>query len=283
MKNTLFIAFQYLIPQHMLSRLVGFFARTEISFVKTLLIKQFIKKFNVNMDEAEKQFPEEFKHFNDFFTRALKANARTIDSNTHSIASPADGVISQIGEINSLSIVQTKGHHYSLSDLLGGNAETTELFKNGHFSTIYLSPKDYHRLHMPITGTLKETIYIPGDLFSVNQATTEHVPNLFARNERVIAIFDTQSGPMALVLVGAMIVAGIETVWQKAITPPSRIIKRIDHSNLAITIEKGQEMGRFYLGSTIVMCFAHGALTWDEKLTDNAAIQMGESMGALNI
>lgn len=283
-KDKLFIAFQYIVPQHLLSHLVGWFAETRISWIKNLFISKFIKQFNVNMDEAQRQRPDEFENFNDFFTRELKEGIRPIDSSSNSIVSPADGAISQLGAIENGRVFQAKGQDYSLIELLGGNSETAHDFMGGDFATIYLSPKDYHRLHMPVTGTLREMIYVPGDLFSVNQTTAENVPRLFSRNERVVAIFDTELGPMALVLVGAMIVAGIETTWAGRITPFDRRVRAIKYpaqgdSQQPLVIEKGEEMGRFFLGSTIVVCFGKDKMHWLEDMKAEKPLRLGESIG----
>lgn len=283
-KDKLFIAFQYAVPQHLLSHLVGWFAETRITWIKDLFISKFIQQFNVNMDEAERQTPDAFENFNDFFTRELKPGARPINDNSNAIVSPADGAISQLGSIENGRVFQAKGHDYSLIELLGGQSKTADEFMGGQFATIYLSPKDYHRLHMPVTGTLREMIYVPGDLFSVNQTTAENVPRLFSRNERVVAIFDTELGPMSLVLVGAMIVAGIETTWAGRITPFDRKVRSIRYptkgeSQQPLIIEKGEEMGRFFLGSTIVMCFAKDKIHWLEDMTAERPLRLGESIG----
>jgi phosphatidylserine decarboxylase len=283
-KDKLFIGFQYIVPQHLLSHLVGWLAETRINWVKNLFISRFIKQFDVNMSEAKLQTPENFENFNDFFTRELKENVRIIDDNSNSIVSPADGAVSQIGDIENGRVFQAKGQDYSLIELLGGDSQTANDFMGGKFATIYLSPKDYHRLHMPVTGTLREMIYVPGDLFSVNQTTAQNVPRLFSRNERVVAIFDTELGPMALVLVGAMIVAGIETTWAGRITPFDRRIKSTKYpaqgdNQEALVIEKGEEMGRFFLGSTIVVCFGEDKMNWIETLKAEQPLQLGQSIG----
>lgn len=283
-KDKLFIAFQYAVPQHLLSHLVGWLAETRIDWIKNLFIGKFIKQFNVNMEEAERQTPDAFENFNDFFTRELKPGMRAIDEKSNSIVSPADGAISQLGPIENGRVFQAKGHDYSLIELLGGNSKTADDFMGGQFATIYLSPKDYHRLHMPVTGTLREMIYVPGDLFSVNQTTAQNVPRLFSRNERVVAIFDTELGPMALVLVGAMIVAGIETTWAGRITPFDRKVRSISYpaagdSQQPLVIEKGEEMGRFFLGSTIVVCFGKDKMRWLEDMKAEQPLRLGESIG----
>ncbi|KZY47695.1 phosphatidylserine decarboxylase, partial [Oleiphilus sp. HI0050] len=212
----------YIAPQHLISRAAGKVAECEIPAFKNKLIAWFIDKYGVNMSEALLDSPENFKHFNDFFTRELKPGAREIDTQEDAIISPVDGAISQLGQVDKGQVFQAKGQSFSVVELLGGDIERAEPFMGGDFSTIYLSPKDYHRIHMPCTGTLREMVYIPGKLFSVNPVTAENVPRLFARNERVAAIFDTEFGPMAMVLVGAMIVASIETVWSGLVAPVKR-------------------------------------------------------------
>ena len=277
--DKLFIATQHLLPQHLLSRCVGWLAGCEVSWIKNPLIRAFIKQYDVNMAEAQRQTAEEFSCFNDFFTRELLPDARTIAFEDNVITSPADGAVSQLGPIKNGRVFQAKGQDYSLVELLGGDEERALPFQDGEFATIYLSPKDYHRVHMPITGTLREMIYVPGDLFSVNQTTAENVPRLFARNERVVAIFDTARGPMAMVLVGAMIVAAIETVWHGLVTPPKRE-KRVARYGIPenITIEKGDEMGRFLLGSTVILCFPKDTMHWLENQTAGTPLRMGEAI-----
>ncbi len=274
-----FIALQYLLPQHLLSRLVGWLAASEIRWLKNSFINFFIDQYEVNMAEARRKSADEFRCFNDFFTRELEDGARPLASGDGVVVSPADGAVSQLGEIRNGRIFQAKGQDYSLTELLGGNSKRAEAFMGGEFATIYLSPKDYHRVHMPVTGTLREMIYVPGDLFSVNKTTAENVPRLFARNERLVAIFDTEHGPMAMVLVGAMIVAAIETVWAGLITPPKRELKVTDFSNpQPITLQQGEEMGRFLLGSTVVLCFGKDTIRWQEGLQADSPLRMGEAV-----
>ena len=250
---------QYITPKHLLSRLVGTFASAQAGSVTTAMIKLFIKQFKVDMSEALEPNPESYSSFNDFFTRQLKADARPICQDQKQLALPVDGAVSQLGDIKHDTIFQAKGHDYSLTTLLGGKPELAKPFLDGKFATIYLSPKDYHRIHMPIDGQLTDMIYVPGELFSVSPLTAERVPGLFARNERVVAIFDTQIGKMAMVLVGATIVASIETKWAGAVTPPTG--KNVQHwqyptqGENSVLIKKGEEMGLFKLGSTIVACF----------------------------
>lgn len=259
---------QYILPKHLLSRLVGKFAAAEAGGVTTAFIKFFIKKYNVDMSEALYPHPEHYKTFNEFFTRQLKPEVRQIAGGDDVLIQAVDGAVSQFGDIHQDSIFQAKGHNYSLTTLLGGKPELAKPFKNGKFATIYLSPKDYHRIHMPVEGTLTDMVYVPGELFSVNPLTAENVPGLFARNERVIAFFDTPAGKMAMVLVGATIVASIETVWSGTVTPPAG--KNVQHwqygsdDEAAVKLEKGDEMGRFKLGSTIVVCFEKDQIEFED-------------------
>lgn len=230
------------------------------------------------MSEALIEDLDQFENFNAFFTRELKPNARPLDKAT--LVSPADGEISQIGTLDYGRILQAKGRGYGLTTLLGGHVKLAEQFIHGHFATIYLSPSDYHRVHMPITGTLRESIYVPGDLYSVNQTTVKGVDNLFARNERLITLFDTEHGPMAMVLVGAMIVAGIETVWGGQVAPPSKASWRIDHQKPVepVILQQGEEMGRFKLGSTVILLFGKDAIEWSASLKANDPVRLGRSI-----
>ncbi|GAW94593.1 phosphatidylserine decarboxylase proenzyme [Colwellia marinimaniae] len=259
------IAWQYIMPKHAISRLVGKFAAAKMGWLTTKLISLFIKAYGINMNEAKLKNASDFDTFNNFFTRELADGARPIDDDNNSICYPVDGAISQQGDIVDGQLIQAKGFNYSLTSLLGGDAATAAPFQGGKFSCIYLAPKDYHRIHMPMAGTLREMIYVPGELFSVNPLTAQNVPDLFARNERVVAIFDTEYGELAMVLVGATIVASIETTWAGVITPPAgKDIFRWQYpkeGSKAITFEKGDEMGRFKLGSTVVSTFAPNMLS----------------------
>ncbi len=275
---SLFITFQHIVPQHLLSRGVGRLAASENTFVKNTFIKNFAAKYQVNMAEALEENPLAYKSFNDFFTRALKPNARPIATDSKAIISPADGAISQIGAITADKIFQAKGHDYSVTTLLGGDEQRAATFIGGQFATVYLSPKDYHRVHMPFTGTLTQMIYVPGDLFSVNTTTAENVPNLFARNERVVCLFDTEVGQMAVVLVGAMIVAGIATAWAGNLAPQGKNVVTTNY-NGSITLKKGDELGRFYLGSTAIVLFGANVMQWRNNLTATTPVRMGEAMG----
>ena len=277
---SLFITFQHIVPQHLLSRGVGRLAASENTFVKNTFIKNFAAKYQINMAEALEENPLAYKSFNDFFTRALKPNARPIASDSKAIISPADGAISQIGAITADKIFQAKGHDYSVTTLLGGNEQRAAAFVGGQFATVYLSPKDYHRVHMPFMGKLTQMIYVPGDLFSVNTTTAENVPNLFARNERVVCLFDTEVGQMAVVLVGAMIVAGIATAWAGNLAPQGKNVITTNYDG-SITLKKGDELGRFYLGSTAIVLFGANVMQWRDSITATTPVRMGEAMGKI--
>ncbi|MDX1453175.1 MAG: archaetidylserine decarboxylase [Oleiphilaceae bacterium] len=281
--DDLFVFSQYLTPQHLLSRGVGKLAECETKPLKEPFIRWFIKRYGVDMSEAAIEQPEAFRHFNDFFTRALKPDARTVDERPESFVSPVDGAISQLGEIKQGRIFQAKGQDFNVTELLGGDVDRAQPFIGGQFATIYLSPKDYHRIHMPITGTLREMVYVPGKLFSVNPVTTEKVPRLFARNERVVAIFDTEKGPLAMVLVGAMIVASIETVWSGLVAPIRRQVRSTQYGAEAkpIEIKKGEEMGRFKLGSTVVMLTPGDSLEFAENLQAGSNVRMGQHFATI--
>ena len=280
MKKTLFILFQQIVPQHLLSRLVGRIAECTNPKVKNWVIKKFINHFNVDMSEAERSDPRDYVNFNDFFTRALKPGARTIAEGENTLVSPADGAISEIGKLEFGRILQAKGRGYGVKTLLGGSEQRAKPFINGSFATIYLSPRDYHRVHMPVGAALKEAIYVPGELYSVNQTTAENVDNLFGRNERLVCIFETEQGPMAMVLVGAMIVAGIETVWGGQVAPMKREPIKVfnTQAEIPLLLEKGGEMGRFKLGSTVILLFPEGDIEWSEHLKQGTPVRMGEAI-----
>ncbi len=282
MKERLFILSQHLIPHHLLSRLIGCAAQCRAAWFKNRLIGWFAKQYQVDMSEAQVEDLNAYEHFNAFFTRALKEGARPLDNTPGAVLCPADGAISQLGRIEHGRVFQAKGHSYSVTELLGGDSERAAPFMGGDFATVYLSPKDYHRVHMPLAGTLREMIYVPGRLFSVNQTTAENVPELFARNERVVCLFDTERGPMAVVLVGAMIVASIETVWAGLITPPKRELKTVRYDEAArgpVNLEKGAELGRFKLGSTAIVLFGPEQVKWAEELGANSPVRMGQLLG----
>jgi phosphatidylserine decarboxylase len=273
------ITLQYILPKHLISRLVGYLAAARLGFISHALMKLFIRAYGINMAEARYENPSDYASFNDFFTRPLKDGARPVVTDEQTLAHPVDGAISQAGPIAGDQLLQAKGHFYTVKALLGGDDNTAAAFQDGTFACIYLAPKDYHRIHMPIAGTLREMIYVPGELFSVNPLTAANVPGLFARNERVVTIFDTAAGPMALVLVGATIVASIETVWAGTVTPPtgSEVFRwqyPAEGPN-AVHLEKGAEMGRFKLGSTVVLTFAKDAIELLPTNFPGAVTRMG--------
>lgn len=285
MLDKLFVLSQYVTPQLAVSRLAGRLADSESTpALKNRVIKWFIGRYGVNMSEAAEPDFTAYPTFNAFFTRALKSGSRTIDPDPSTLVSPVDGAISQIGQISTDRVFQAKGQSFSLTELLGGDDTRAEPFREGEFSTIYLSPKDYHRIHMPMAGTLKEMVYVPGKLFSVNPVTAENVPNLFARNERVACLFDTEAGPMAMVLVGAMIVGSVETTWAGVVAPNSGQVTQWQYSgDDAVRFEKGQEMGRFRLGSTVVLVMPRGAVKWQPNQVAEKTVQLGEAFGKLHV
>ncbi|WP_151978541.1 archaetidylserine decarboxylase [Acinetobacter soli] len=274
LKKDLFIKAQSLVPQHQLSRVVGKLAESENLLVKTAVIQAFKSKYGIDLSIAQQADALKYKSFNEFFTRALKDGVRVIDNAQDSIVSPADGAISQIGSIDDGEVFQAKGQSFSVEKLIG-DPQLAQPFKHGQFATVYLSPRDYHRVHMPLTGRLTETLYIPGELFSVNQVTAENIPGLFARNERMVCLFDTELGRMAVVLVGAMIVAGIETVVTGKVKPTGRL--ELNHHN--VVLEKGDELGRFYLGSTAIVLFEKDKMAWESQFKANSVVVMGERLG----
>ena len=277
------VAFQYIMPQLYLTQLAGWFAQQKWGAVTHFVIKVFAKKYNVDMSEAKKENFSDYESFNQFFIRELKDDARKINENPTALCLPADGRVSQIGHIDDERLLQAKGHFFSLSDLLAGDEELVNTFKNGEFATIYLSPRDYHRVHMPCDATLRKMIYVPGDLFSVNPFLAEHVPNLFARNERVICVFDTAFGPMVQILVGATITASMSTVWAGVINPPRTGEVKVwtYQGDNAIKLTKGQEMGAFQLGSTVINLFPANSVTLVEHLEVDVPVRMGEILATM--
>jgi phosphatidylserine decarboxylase len=277
------VAFQYIMPQLYLTQLAGWFAQQKWGAVTHFVIKVFAKKYNVDMSEAKKENFSDYESFNQFFIRELKDGARKINENPTALCLPADGRVSQIGHIDDERLLQAKGHFFSLSDLLAGDEELVNTFKNGEFATIYLSPRDYHRVHMPCDATLRKMIYVPGDLFSVNPFLAEHVPNLFARNERVICVFDTEFGPMVQILVGATITASMSTVWAGVINPPRTGEVKVwtYQGDSAIKLTKGQEMGAFQLGSTVINLFPANSVALAEHLEVDVPVRMGEILATM--
>ncbi len=266
----------YALPHHSISRLIYKLTRIESAYVPKAIVK-FSKVFGVDLQQAVNPDPASYKTFNEFFTRPIKPELRPI-ATTH-LVSPVDGCISQVGAIEQGEIFQAKGHHYTVQALLGGDVTLAKKFYQGQFTTIYLSPKDYHRIHMPCSGKLKQQIHIPGRLFSVAPHTARTVPNLFARNERVVALFDTAYGEMAMILVGAINVAAIETVWDGLITPPKgKKLSSKEYDRQQISLEKGEEMGRFNMGSTVILLFTHNAPKFSPEMTVELPLVMGQAI-----
>ncbi|PCJ36808.1 MAG: phosphatidylserine decarboxylase [Cellvibrionales bacterium] len=270
-----FFLLQKIMPQHQLSRLIGKVADAKTPWLKNLLIRQAIRTYNIDLSIAEREQPEQYSSFNDFFTRSLKPSARPICEQASAIISPADGILSQFGSITNDQFIQAKGQNYTTSRLLGNDYTLASEFSGGSFATIYLSPSDYHRVHMPWGGRLIETRYIPGKLFSVNQATADGIPELFARNERLVCIFETSKGKMAVILVGAMLVAGIETSWRDHYSPATRAME--DFSEQSTNLERADELGLFKFGSTVILLF-NESITFDKPLTNGDKILMGERL-----
>lgn len=277
-KDRLFVASQYLAPHHTLSRLAGALAESEWGPLKRRFIKTFARHYQVDMSEAERPNFDDYRNFNDFFTRSLTADARTFPDDANTLCAPVDGNVSQAGAITDGRIIQAKRQSFTVTELLGGDAEQARRYKDGEFATLYLAPKDYHRIHMPCDGTLIRTTFVPGRLFSVNGTTAEAVPRLFARNERLVCEFETDRGHMVMVLVGAMIVASIETTWAGVVAPMRRQIQHQNYNNPKLTFKRGEEMGRFRLGSTVVMLFEPNTLTWSESVAPGEPISLGQPL-----
>lgn len=279
------IAIQYLLPQLPLTRAAGWLAEQQWGVVSHTIIKLFAKFYQVNFDEAEKTKASDYRSFNEFFIRPLKDNARPINQDPNALCLPADGRVSELGKIEQNQLLQAKGHFFSLETLLANDMQLAEKFNNGHFITTYLSPKDYHRVHMPCDATLRKMIYVPGELFSVNPFLAEHVPNLFARNERVICEFETEFGPMVQILVGATITASISTVWAGIINPPRSkevlVYEYLAEGESAVHLKKGQEMGAFRLGSTVINLFPQGKVEFESHLIASEPTRMGERLAKI--
>jgi phosphatidylserine decarboxylase len=269
----------YILPHHFISRLVFRLTRVHCPTLVPGAIRLFSDIFKVNLDEAVNPDPESYPTFNAFFTRALKAGLRPIAAGENVLASPVDGRISQMGKIEEGRIFQAKGHYYSALELLGGDETRAAPFMDGQFMTIYLSPRDYHRIHMPLAGKLTEQVYVPGRLFSVAGHTARTIPRLFARNERVVALFDTEFGKLAMVLVGAINVAAIETVWDGLVTPPQGWgVKRQVFPD--VSLAKGEEMGRFNMGSTVILLLEKGDMKWEQVLASDSPVMLGQMLAS---
>ncbi len=280
-----FVALQHLLPQHGISRLVLQATRSRVPAVKNALIRLFVRGFKPDMADAVERDPTAYPSFNEFFTRALRPGARPVDADPQAIVSPVDGTVSEAGTLSADRLLQAKDHEYSLRALLAGNASWERTFAGGSFATIYLAPYNYHRIHMPIAGELRESFYVPGRLFSVNRTTAQLVPGLFSRNERVFCGFDSGGMPWALILVGALNVGSMATVWHGDVTPR----KHREVTDLPVngvlapaTLAKGDEMARFNMGSTVIVLLPPGAAKWQESLIAGRVLRMGERIGSLS-
>ncbi|HBC57791.1 MAG TPA: phosphatidylserine decarboxylase [Gammaproteobacteria bacterium] len=273
------VGFQYLLPQKQLSLLMGDLARIESHWFKDPFIYWFINRYGVNMEEAVHQKAEDYRNFHEFFTRPLIPGCRPIEGDDYTVVSPVDGSLSQLGNIYKGNLVQAKNRAYSLAALLGKDDNRVQQFQNGCFATIYLAPQDYHRVHMPSDGQLLESLYIPGKLFSVNPLTAKYVDNLFAINERLVIYLDTSTGPIAVIMVGALIVGGIETTWTGAITPPHGHTERWVYQQEEMIFRRGDELGRFAMGSTVIVLFSQQNLVFSETLQLNQSLKMGQAIG----
>jgi phosphatidylserine decarboxylase len=288
LRDRLFVAMQYALPQHFLSRIVLHLTRIRLRPVKNLLIKSFLRGFTPNMSEASQPNPTQYPSFNAFFTRSLRAGARPIDIDPGVLVSPVDGTVSQIGRLDGSKLLQAKGHDYTLEALLAGAPEWAEGFKGGAFATLYLAPYNYHRIHMPLAGTLRAAWFVPGKLFSVNAVTAAAVPGLFAKNERVVCVFDCvvdgRPRSFAMVLVGALFVGSIATVWHGDVAPRSpheRVDLPLDTSHSPLKLSKGAEMGRFNMGSTVILLLPPDLLDWLPKFASGTRIEVGQMLARL--
>ena len=277
--SRLFVWFQHLLPQHALSRLVLRATRARAPWLKNALIRGFSRLYTIDMSDAAQTDPLSYGSFNEFFTRSLKPEARAIAADPRAIACPVDGTVSEAGQIDGDRLLQAKGRHYSLTELLAARGWAKH-FDGGSFATLYLAPYNYHRVHMPLRGQLRETVFVPGRLFSVNAATASLVPRLFARNERVLTLFDTAFGQVALIMVGALNVGSIATVWAGDITPAARrALATLPASDVAL--DKGEELGRFNMGSTVILLFQRDRACWHADVRAGATVRLGQSLGRL--
>ena len=277
MSDRLAVLPQYLMPKRALTTLAGTFASAQLGGLTTLAIRRFVARYRVNMAEAANPDIASYASFNDFFTRALAPGMRPLAA--ADLICPVDGTISQFGSVEKDQIFQAEGHHYSTTALVGGDTELAARFEHGHFATLYLSPRDYHRIHMPCAGRLTRMVHVPGDLFSVNPTTARGVPGLFARNERVVCVFESDHGPFVLVLVGATIVGSMATAWHGQVNPPrTGTLRQWDYAPGQVELQQGEEMGRFMLGSTVVMLFPQGPLQFNPDWAAARPIQLGEAM-----
>lgn len=279
--DRLFATLQHCLPKQLLSRILYSVARSESPFVKRTFLRIFLNSYQVNMAEAVQPDPFAYRSFNHFFTRALRPDARPIANDGGVVVSPADGTVSQCGPIEDDAILQAKGRRYTLHELLAGDQEAVAAYRGGSFACIYLAPYNYHRIHMPYAASVRQNVYVPGDMFSVNAATARALPRLFARNERLICDFDTALGRMAVILVGALFVGSIETVHCSEVNPPPRRRKAplTIAAGVGKQFAKGEELGRFNMGSTVVLLFQRNRVTWDSALRPEATVQLGRPIG----
>jgi phosphatidylserine decarboxylase len=275
-RDRVFIGAQYLLPQHFLSRLIGSLARAQAGWLKRALIRGFLRHYPVDLSEAERSKASDYESFNDFFTRRLRQGARPIDHEPAAVVCPVDGYVSQAGACVGDGMLQAKGISYSVNALLGGDAALAAQFAGGTYATLYLAPHNYHRIHMPLAGTLRLARHVPGDLFSVNAATAEGVPGLFTRNERIVCVFDTSAGPMAIVLVGALFVGSMSLSWAGEIRRQHRRRMRELPVRPVIALDKGAELGWFNMGSTVVLMFAVAGPVLEPGLAPGRPMRMGE-------
>lgn len=271
---------QPLYPKHLLSWLMLRATRFRFAPWKNWQIRWFVRRYGVDLGVVPDPAPESYPHFNAFFTRELKPGARPLEAGPRAVVSPADGTLAAMGAIDGGRVFQAKGRDYSLAALFGGDERAAAVFDGGRFATIYLAPRDYHRVHMPLTGRLRSSVYIPGELFSVNPTTVDAIDGIFARNERVVSFFDTELGPMAITLVGAVFVGCIELVWRGVATPPRRRRAQVErYDDADVVLEQGREMGRFNMGSTVILMLANPAAEWDSRMAPGLPVQMGRRIG----
>jgi phosphatidylserine decarboxylase len=281
----LFALLQYVLPKHLLSRVVYSLMRQRSPLIKNALLRMFLAGYRVDMSEAEESNPYAYPTFNAFFTRPLRPGVRPIAVDPQLVVSPVDGKVSQCGLIDDTTLVQAKGHTYSLASLLANDQDAVAAYRGGSFACIYLAPYNYHRIHMPLDGTLRSNVYVPGDLFSVNSATVRAVPRVFARNERLICEFDTAAGRMAVILIGALFVGSIETVHCGEVNPPPRARKQAlpIEEGIGRAFVKGEELGRFNMGSTVILLFQSQRVRWDATLEPDTEVRLGRAIGRMNV
>ncbi len=276
---------QHLLPHHLLSQLMYWLTRSRWRPLKETMIRTVIRLYQIDMSLAVERDPQQYPNFNAFFTRPLRPETRPIAQGKHTIACPVDGTISEAGMVEAFDVIQAKGMRYSLASLLGGDQQLANRFRAGAFATIYLSPRDYHRIHMPLRGQLEQMLHIPGRLYSVSPSSTRSIPGIFSRNERVVSIFRTKAGPMAVIMVGAIFVASMDTVWSGTVAPRSRAVSQWRYGDGGLTVpdlEKGCEMGRFNMGSTVILLFARESISWDHELRSGVEVRMGEEIATID-